>query len=134
MLSEVWSVETVATQPWSVRGRIEDIGYRMEAKKNPKTLRFLSVYVICMPSKNTKSPQCPKCRSDRVIPIMYGDPVPEAWAAAGRGELQLGGCCVSDGMPIWHCTKCGHEFGKLKLDDDLNGDDLDAIISSVLDK
>jgi ribosomal protein S27AE len=81
----------------------------------------------------TKPSKCPKCGLDGVIPIMYGDPAPEAWAAAERGELQLGGCCVEDGMPIWHCTKCGHEFGELEMDDDVERYDLDEIIASIED-
>jgi hypothetical protein len=101
---------------------------------DPKVLKPSSVYIILMLSNNSKPPLCPRCNSTKVIPIMYGDPVPEAWEAAERGELQLGGCCVEDGMPIWHCTKCGHEFGKLKLDENLKGEDLDSIISSIENK
>ena len=43
---------------------------------------------------------CPKCRSDRVLEIVYGMPEPELEAQAMRGELELGGCCVGpDGLP-----------------------------------
>jgi hypothetical protein len=65
-----------------------------------------------------------------VIPILYGDPAPEAWAASERGELLLGGCCVEDGMPEWHCSSCDFLFGELKLDDKLEGDDLDSLLPS----
>jgi hypothetical protein len=37
-------------------------------------------------------------------------------------------------MPEWHCPACGHGFGELKLDDNLDGDDLDSIISSMGNK
>ena len=35
---------------------------------------------------------CPKCRSDRTAPILYGYPSHEAFEAEERGELILGGC------------------------------------------
>ena len=28
-------------------------------------------------------------------------------------ELYLGGCCVSDNDPQFHCFECGKDFGKL---------------------
>lgn len=37
---------------------------------------------------------CPKCKSENIIPIMYGYPAPEAMEAATAGELKLGGCEV----------------------------------------
>ena len=42
---------------------------------------------------------CPKCRSDRTAPILYGYPSHEAFEAEERGELILGGCEMIDGMP-----------------------------------
>lgn len=37
---------------------------------------------------------CPKCKSENIISIMYGYPVPEAMEAVTAGELKLGGCEV----------------------------------------
>ena len=37
---------------------------------------------------------CPKCKSNNVIPIMYGCPAPEAMEEAEKGNLKLGGCEV----------------------------------------
>lgn len=37
---------------------------------------------------------CPKCKSNNVIPIMYGYPAPEAMEEAEKGNLKLGGCEV----------------------------------------
>ena len=28
-----------------------------------------------------------------------------------RGEIELGGCIVSEGMPTDHCKDCGADFG-----------------------
>ena len=62
--------------------------------------------------------RCPHCRSTRVVPIEYGLPPIEIAPQADRGELVLGGCCVSDGDPTWHCFACGAAFGHYRLDDD----------------
>ena len=51
---------------------------------------------------------CPKCRSDRTVPILYGYPSHEAFEAEERGELILGGCEMIDGMPHedYGCLDC----------------------------
>ena len=51
---------------------------------------------------------CPKCKSDRTVPILYGYPSHEAFEAEERGELILGGCEMIDGMPHedYGCLDC----------------------------
>lgn len=29
----------------------------------------------------------------------------------GEPPIWIGGCCVTDNDPKWHCLACGHEFG-----------------------
>ena len=57
---------------------------------------------------------CPKCRSDRTAPILYGYPSHEAFEAEERGELILGGCEMIDGMPHedYGCLDCGYRWSK----------------------
>jgi len=55
---------------------------------------------------------CPKCGSEDVLPILYGYPGPEMMAAAAKGLIALGGCCVSDDDPRKHCKACGEEFDR----------------------
>ena len=57
---------------------------------------------------------CPKCRSDRTVPILYGYPSHEASEAEERGELILGGCEMIDGMPHedYGCLDCGYRWSK----------------------
>ena len=50
-------------------------------------------------ARSRKPPACPKCRSANVVAILYGYPDPEAMSAAERGEIELGGCCVTDDDP-----------------------------------
>lgn len=38
--------------------------------------------------------RCPKCVSERVVPIMYGLPSDELFEDWDRGEVELGGCCI----------------------------------------
>ena len=51
-------------------------------------------------------PTCPACASP-MIQILFGMPTPEAFEAAERGEIILGGCCVTGSDPEWQCPKCG---------------------------
>ncbi len=55
-------------------------------------------------------PTCPKCGSTTVLPILYGLPAAEAVEEAKRGEIALGGCCISDDSPQWHCSRCEHDW------------------------
>jgi hypothetical protein len=53
---------------------------------------------------------CPRCRSRYVVPIIYGLPAEKGRAAASRGEVQLGGCCITGDDPDRHCRCCGHQW------------------------
>lgn len=53
---------------------------------------------------------CPNCQSEKIIPIHYGLPNLKGLEQAGKGEIKLGGCCVSPKNPNWHCKNCGKEF------------------------
>lgn len=54
---------------------------------------------------------CPRCGSG-AVPILRGLPSLEAFEAADRGELVLGGCLVADDDPTLACTgfDCGLRF------------------------
>lgn len=58
--------------------------------------------------------RCPKCGSRKIAPILYGMPVSdeEMEERINNQELYLGGCCVSDLDPQFHCFECGKDFGK----------------------
>ncbi|GAB2971220.1 hypothetical protein GCM10027212_07430 [Actinotalea caeni] len=59
---------------------------------------------------------CPECGSGRVVPIVYGMPAPELVEQAGRGDVELGGCCLMVDehgrlvAPDRSCRACGHDF------------------------
>lgn len=55
--------------------------------------------------------KCPACGSTDIVKILYGMPTHEAYEAAERGELVIGGCCVLDIKPTKHCKACGQDFG-----------------------
>lgn len=55
--------------------------------------------------------KCPACGSTDTVKILYGEPTYEAYEASERGELVLGGCCISNISPTRHCKECGQEFG-----------------------
>lgn len=54
---------------------------------------------------------CPTCGSTDRARIVYGLPGPELMEAAERGEVVLGGCCVSDDDPRYACRACGQRYG-----------------------
>jgi hypothetical protein len=54
--------------------------------------------------------KCPACGSTNTIEIMYGMPTHEAFESAERGEIALGGCCITDCDPQRHCKNCGENF------------------------
>jgi hypothetical protein len=54
---------------------------------------------------------CPRCGA-RAVPILRGLPSFDDFEAAGRGEVYLGGCPVTDDDPDFACTgfDCGLQF------------------------
>jgi hypothetical protein len=49
---------------------------------------------------------CPRCGSDRVVPVVYGLPDPELFEAADQGRVILGGCDPLN-APTHACVRCG---------------------------
>lgn len=58
-----------------------------------------------------KPVKCPHCGS-KVLRIQYGYPGHEMMEAAERGEILLGGCCISPDSPDYGCPTCGQPFIK----------------------
>lgn len=49
---------------------------------------------------------CPTCGSERIRPILWGDPTDEAFTRAERGEFVLGGCVITGHDPTTACLDC----------------------------
>jgi hypothetical protein len=58
---------------------------------------------------------CPKCKSDRVVYILYGEPKLDAdlKRALDSHKLELGGCLVTSASKRWECRSCGHRWGNV---------------------
>lgn len=54
--------------------------------------------------------KCPKCGSAKIVKILYGEPTLEALQVSERGEVVLGGCCISPDSPEWACLECRNQF------------------------
>ena len=55
--------------------------------------------------------KCPNCSSaEFVVPIRYGMPGPGMQQKYYEGEIKLGGCCMAEDMPNWHCKKCELDY------------------------
>ena len=67
-----------------------------------------------------KGGKCPSCQEGKLIPIVYGMPSRELMEQSGRGEIELGGCSVTEvfdselgfisGDPELSCPKCEGRF------------------------
>jgi hypothetical protein len=64
------------------------------------------------PAAGDEGQTCVQCGSHEVIPIVYGLPDAELLEQAEAGEIWLGGCVVEEDSPVWHCSDCGHEWGR----------------------
>lgn len=58
-----------------------------------------------------RAPKCPDCGSTAPRAIVYGEPGTDLVRQTQRGEVELGGCCVGDDSPPWHCLACGLRYG-----------------------
>ena len=54
--------------------------------------------------------KCPKCGSTEFIPIVYGKPSAKGIERNKRGEIILGGCCVSANSKRRCCKKCKTKY------------------------
>ena len=57
-------------------------------------------------STATETRPCPRCGSVESTPIVYGYPTTEAFEAAERGEISLGGCAIGPESPELECRGC----------------------------
>lgn len=61
-------------------------------------------------------PKCPKCGSKNIGRYMYGLPVfsDELLKEVDSGKIILGGCCIMDDAPKYHCNACNEDFGYIR--------------------
>ncbi len=66
-----------------------------------------------------KGSNCPTCNATKLIPIVYGLPGRELMQQSDRGEIELGGCVVTQILdqngvrtndPELHCPTCSSKF------------------------
>ena len=63
--------------------------------------------------------RCPACGSTEWIPIVYGLPDPELFAAEGRGDVAIGGCLMFPERPDVECRQCSTQYrSQFRPDDD----------------
>lgn len=57
-------------------------------------------------------PHCPRCGSDRVVPVVYQPPSEEMLTAEKLGLIALGGPSETSDGPPWKCHEetCGDLF------------------------
>ncbi|PWW23364.1 hypothetical protein JD79_02538 [Geodermatophilus normandii] len=62
--------------------------------------------------RRAAAPTCPHCPDAPAgVPYVLGLPSAEAFEAAERGEVVLGGCVLSEPVPAWACPRCEASLG-----------------------
>jgi hypothetical protein len=58
---------------------------------------------------------CPRCQSDRVVYILYGEPIldDDLKLAIKQGKVELAGCIVTSESKRWECRKCNYGWGNV---------------------
>jgi len=58
---------------------------------------------------------CPRCQSDRVVYILYGEPIldEDLKRSIDSGKVELGGCEVTRDSKRWECRKCKYSWGSV---------------------
>jgi len=79
---------------------------RKETMKQSEKMKLEKI----KPKLYRKDKSCPNCNSHYLQAICYGYPGDEMSASYIRGEIMLGGCCISGNDPQWHCTECQTRF------------------------
>jgi hypothetical protein len=59
---------------------------------------------------------CPKCESERVVYILYGEPKmgEDLKRALDSHKVELAGCMVTADSHRWECRKCGHKWEQVQ--------------------
>ena len=58
---------------------------------------------------------CPRCKSDRVVYILYGEPIidEDLERALDGLKVELGGCIITPDSKRWECRSCGYKWGNV---------------------
>jgi RimJ/RimL family protein N-acetyltransferase len=99
----------------------EKCGFRHEGVLRGHRLRYgkpldMVMMGVLKSDLVSEKPPCPRCRkADRVVPIEYGYPAPDAWKDEEDGKVVLGGCVVGAVEPSHHCRRCKMDYGLAHL-------------------
>ena len=77
----------------------------------------------------TEVPACPDCGFRVAVPICYGFPDEELQAAAGAGQVVLGGCVVE--AAEWYCPGCRLAWPEEPSQDRVDGPESEEILEGV---
>jgi len=54
-------------------------------------------------------PKCPNC-GNKLAKIIYGMPSSDIMDQVEKGEVFIGGCCVDEENPEYHCNVCRRSY------------------------
>ncbi len=97
---------------WPSSGRHPDPHGNFLAEKRIRLAAYTKVENSFSFMVGIGRPRGSLCNStDAVVPVVHGEPSSELEEQAGRGEVILGGCLITEGSREWHCKRCGKDFG-----------------------
>jgi hypothetical protein len=58
---------------------------------------------------------CPRCQSDRVVYILYGEPKldEDLKRALASRKVEIAGCIITPDSKRWECRSCAHKWGNV---------------------
>lgn len=59
--------------------------------------------------------ECERCKSENIVEIIYGYPTKKTLIRAEKGEIELGGCEITEADPTRFCKSCGKKFRKRRI-------------------
>ena len=91
---------------------VDYISFRFLERYHDHLVSFMSVDSPVI-EVHRKPIKCKRCRG-KVLNVQYGEPGKEMMEAAEKGEIILGGCCISQESPDYQCSSCGQRYRRME--------------------
>lgn len=79
------------------------------------SFRLIEILIADKWGVNMSNEKCSHCSSHDTSEILYGLPAfsMSLEKRLEAHEIVLGGCCIDEDSPVYHCHACKKDFGKL---------------------
>jgi hypothetical protein len=123
------SIASLSAQTIDIKGTVTDVKMVPDSTE----MDFLPAVGLPYVDLADKSGPCPRCGSEKVLPILYGITTPKGQEAIRNGEYVAGGCMV--GRANYACASCEQRFyvreAPLKIEN-TSADSLMVIVDGII--